>query len=138
MRGALKGDFVMKTARTLRLVVQLRLNVLAVSSGAAALVSCLAPLAAGALLPACADENDPQTWVKRLDDPAQRPAAIKRLSQFFDDATTKANKNLDDPQVKQVVDAVVDPMSKVYTTVTLDEKTGMDLIKTLADMPTPR
>jgi hypothetical protein len=138
MRGALKGDFVMKTARTLRLVVQLRLNVLAVSSGAAALVSCLAPLAAGALLPACADENDPQTWVKRLDDPAQRPAAIKRLSQFFDDATTKANKNLDDPQVKQVVDAVVDPMSKVYTTVTLDEKTRMDLIKILADMRDPR
>jgi hypothetical protein len=125
----------MKTARTLRLVAQLRLNALAAS---AALVSCMAPLAAGTLLSACADENDPQTWVKRLDDPAQRPAAIKRLSQFFDDSTTKANKNLDDPQVKQVVDAVVVPMSTVYTTVTLDEKTRKDLIKVLADMRDPR
>jgi len=131
----------MKTARTLRLVAQLRLKALAASAASAratVLVSCLAPLAAGALLCACADENDPQTWVKRLDDPAQRPAAIKRLSQFFDDATTKANKNLDDPQVKQVVDAIVEPMSKVYTTVALDEKTRKDLIKILADMRDPR
>ena len=27
----------------------------------------------------CADENDPKTWAKRLDDPAQRVPAIKRL-----------------------------------------------------------
>lgn len=131
----------MKTARTLRIVAQLRLNALAApaaSLGATALISFLAPLTAGTLLSACADENDPQTWVKRLDDPAQRPAAIKRLSQFFDDATTKANKNLEDPQVKQVVDVVVEPMSKVYTTVALDEKTRKDLIKVLADMRDPR
>jgi hypothetical protein len=137
----------MKTARTLRLVAQLRLNALAVSSGAAAVVSSVTPAfvslavpwaAAAIVLTACADENDPQTWVKRLDDPAQRPAAIKRLSQFFDDATTKANKNLDDPQVKQVVDVIVEPMSKVYTTVSLDEKTRKDLIKILADMRDPR
>ncbi len=32
---------------------------------------------------ACADENAPETWVKRLDDPAQRATAIQRLSGMF-------------------------------------------------------
>ncbi len=118
----------MNKARTLRLAAHLRLCATAL------------PLAAlaGTVLCSCADENDPQTWVKRLDDPAQRAAAIKRLGQFFDDATTKANKNMDDPQVKAVVDVIVDPMTKQYTTVNLDEKTRKDLIKALADMRDPR
>jgi len=39
---------------------------------------------------ACEDESDPATWVKRLNDPAQKSAAVKRLSEFFEDAMTKA------------------------------------------------
>ena len=34
----------------------------------------------------CQDENAPETWVKKLNDPIQRPAAIKRLMQFFEDS----------------------------------------------------
>ncbi len=118
----------MKTARTLRLAAHLCLT-----AGSAAAI-----LGLGSLVAACADENDPATWVKKLDDPVGRAAAIKRLQQFYDDATTKANKNTDDPKVKAVVDAIVDPMTKVYTTATLDEKTRKDLIKVLADMRDPR
>lgn len=118
----------MKTARTLRLAAHLCLT----ATGGVAI------LGMGALVSACADENDPATWVKRLDDPVQRAAAIKRLQQFYDDATTKANKNTDDPKVKGMVDTVVEPLTKVYTTATLDEKTRKDLIKVLADMRDPR
>ena len=118
----------MKTARTVRLVAHLCLTA----------VGGTAILASGALLSACNDENDPGTWVKRLDDPIQRAAAIKRLQAFYDDATTKANKNTDDPKVKAIVDTIVDPLTKVYTTATLDEKTRKDLIKILADMRDPR
>jgi hypothetical protein len=118
----------MKTARTLRLVAHLCLA----ATGATAI------LGMGSLVTACTDENDPATWVKRLDDPLQRAAAIKRLQSFYDDATTRANKNTDDPKVKAIVDTIVDPLTKVYTTVTLDEKTRKDLIKVLADMRDPR
>src|ERR1700691_293262 len=118
----------MKTARTVRLVAHLCLTA----------VGGTTILASGALLSACNDENDPATWVKRLDDPIQRAAAIKRLQSVYDDATTKANKNTDDPKVKALVDTIVEPLTKVYTSATLDEKTRKDLIKLLADMRDPR
>jgi hypothetical protein len=118
----------MKTARTLRLAAHLCLA----ATGGSAL------LAAATSLAACNDENDPATWVKKLDDPIQRAAAIKRLQAFYDDATTKANKNTDDPKVKAMADTIVEPLTKVYTSATLDEKTRKDLIKLLADMRDPR
>jgi hypothetical protein len=102
-----------------------------------------AVLAAAALstsLVACADENDPATWVKRLDDPAQRTPAIKRLGEFYSDAINTADKTKgkDDPKVKGVLDVVVEPLTKTYIAGNLDEKTRKELIKSLADMQDPR
>jgi len=105
--------------------------------GAPAASLALAAVASSALV-ACDDENDPKTWVKRLDDPAQRAGAIKRLTQFFEDDMTKANKNRDDATVKSLLDDIVDPMSKQYVAGNLDEKTRKDLIKFLADTRDPR
>ena len=88
----------------------------------------------------CADENDPKTWAKRLDDPAQRVPAIKRLDQFFNDAmgsATAVNKREDD-KVKKVLDESVEPLTKTYIAGGLDEKTRKDLIKLLGDMGDPR
>lgn len=93
-----------------------------------------------AALVGCADENDPKTWAKRLDDPAQRAPAIKRLDQFFNDAMSNAtapNKR-DDEKVKKILDDSVEPLSKTYITGGLDEKTRKDLIKLLGDMGDPR
>lgn len=81
----------------------------------------------------CADENDPKTWAKRLDEPVQRAPAIKRLNQFFEDTISKNNKNLDAPEVKALLDTIVEPLARVYTTATLDDKTRKDTIKFLAD-----
>ncbi len=82
----------------------------------------------------CADENDPKTWVKRLDDPTQRVAAMKRLEQFFNDTMTQAGNRRDDEKVRKMLDEAVAPLSKVYTTGGLDARTRKDLIKLLADM----
>lgn len=99
----------------------------------------MAALVAGATtLAGCADENDPSTWVKRLEDPAQRAPAIKRLSQFFEDGMTKASGNRDDAVVKGILDKIVEPMTKQYTAGTLDDKTRKELMKTLADTRDPR
>lgn len=94
--------------------------------------------ALGASLVACADENDPKTWVKRLDDPAQRVPAIKRLANFFDDTMTRASKNKSDPQVTALMDTIAEPLTKQYTSATLDEKTRKDLMKLLSEMADPR
>jgi hypothetical protein len=119
----------MNRARTFRLALKLCLGAAAASL----------PIAStGALLTACNDESDPGTWVKRLDDPAQRPSAIKRLSQFFDDTMTKTNKDRKDPALKGLLDQIVDPLAKQYTAGNLDDKTRKDLIKVLADMRDPR
>jgi hypothetical protein len=92
----------------------------------------------GASLQGCADENDPKTWVKRLDDPAQRTPAIKRLALFYDDTTNRADKKKDDPRVVELLNTIVEPLTKQYTSATLDEKTRKDLIKALSEMADPR
>ena len=71
----------------------------------------------------CADENDPATWVKRLDDPAQRTNAIKRLGQFYEDALTSDGNKRDGEHVKKVADVIVEPLTKTYTAGGLDDKT---------------
>jgi HEAT repeat protein len=86
----------------------------------------------------CADENAPETWVKKMDDPIQRPAAIKRLIQFFEDAMTRANKDRNDPNVKALLDKIIVPMTTTYTDGQLDERTRIELIKFLADTRDPR
>jgi hypothetical protein len=104
----------------------------------APLLSCAAAAVATTTLVACDDENDPKTWVKRLDDPAQRTPAIKRITQFFEDGMTKANKNREAPEMKELLDTVVDPMTKTYVAGNLDEKTRKELMKFLADTHDPR
>ena len=86
----------------------------------------------------CADENQPETWVKRLDDPVKRPAAVKRLAQFFNDAMTRANKDRENPRVKEILDKTVEPLTKVYVEGNLDDRTRIELIQHLADMRDPR
>src|SRR4051812_9961501 len=111
---------------------------LAVRLSLAALTASSACVAVSASLAGCADENEPKTWVKRLDDPAQRAGAIKRITQFFEDDMTKANKNREDPTVQGLLNDIVDPMTKQYTAGNLDEKTRKELMKFLADTRDPR
>jgi HEAT repeat protein len=86
----------------------------------------------------CNDENAPETWVKKLDDPIRRPEAIKRLIQFFEDAMTKANKDRNDANVKALLDKIIGPLTKIYTDGNLDDRTRIELIKFLADARDPR
>lgn len=89
-------------------------------------------------LVACADENDPKTWVKRLDDPAQRTPAIKKLNEMFDSAMSNSGNNRDDAKVKALVDDSAEALAKTYVAGNLDEKTRKDLMKLLAEMGDPR
>jgi hypothetical protein len=94
-------------------------------------------VAASALV-ACADENDPKTWVKRLDDPAQRTPAIKKLNEMFDSAMSGSGNNREDPKVKALIDDATEALAKTYVAGNLDEKTRKDLMKLLAETGDPR
>jgi hypothetical protein len=87
-----------------------------------------------ALSAGCADENDPKTWAKRLDDPAQRAPAIKRLDSFYNDAMSASGNKREDDKVKKVLDDAVERLTQTYIAGNLDEKTRKDLIKLLGDM----
>ena len=95
--------------------------------------TCAAVSAATLGMVGCNDENAPETWVKKLDDPIQRPAAIKRLIQFFEDAMTKANKDRNDANVKALLDKIIAPLTKVYVDAQIDDRTRVELIKFLSD-----
>lgn len=117
--------------KTAKLALALRLGLATLAPAATALVMTTT-------LAGCADENDPKTWVKRLDDPARRVESVKRLELFFEDAMHKANDNREDPVVTKVLDDVVDPLAKTYVGGNLDEKTRKELIEALANMADPR
>jgi len=121
----------MKTARTV--CVSLRLL-----SAAASVAAPMALVLGASAIVACDDENDPKTWVKRLDDPAQRANAIKRLTQFYEDDMTKANNNANAPEIKSLLDVIIDPLTKQYTAGGLDDLTRVDLMKFLAETHDPR
>ncbi len=97
-----------------------------------------AVLMAGVSLPGCTDENDPATWVKRLDDPGQKLRSIKRLQEFFNDSMNKGNDKLDDPQVVAVLDKIVEPLARTYVSGNLDDKTREEVLQSLASMKDAR
>lgn len=85
------------------------------------------------ILVGCEDESKPEYYIKRLDDPTVRAAAVKRLIQFFEDAMTRADKNREEPNVKALLDKLVPPLTKTYMTGGLDDSTRFEILKLLAD-----
>ncbi|MEO6600860.1 MAG: HEAT repeat domain-containing protein [Polyangiaceae bacterium] len=81
----------------------------------------------------CKDESQPDYWVEKLDDPAWRARAVKRLEQFFEDSVTK-NGDLKSEGVQTLIGKTVDPLTKTYVDgyESLDDKTRVSLIKLLA------
>jgi len=94
--------------------------------------------AAATSIAGCADENDPATHVKKLSDPATRPAAVNRLIQFFEDAMTRDKGERTGPTVKPLLDQIVGPMTETCVAGDLDERTNAKLVKFLSDTRNPK
>ena len=95
---------------------------------------CFVGVSGTATLTGCQDENDPATHVKRLDDPIKKTEAVTRLLQFYEDAMTKDKKNRQGPNVKPLLDIIVEPLTKVAVSGDLDRRAQGKLLSTLADM----
>jgi hypothetical protein len=93
---------------------------------------------AGSVLVGCADENDPATWVKRLDENATRVQAVSRLVQFYEDKMTKDKGDRNGPEVKPLLEMIVPPMTQRCVAGEMDERTTSKLVKFLADTHDPR
>lgn len=83
----------------------------------------------------CKDESQPEYWVEKLEDPSWRARSVNRLAQFFEDAVTRANKDMKAPDVQDLINKTVEPLTKLYVEQydMLDSKTRVALIKLLAD-----
>lgn len=81
----------------------------------------------------CADENDPATHVKKLQDVTTRSAAVVRLIQFYEDKMTQDKGDRNGPQVKPLLDLIVQPMTERCVAADLDDRTNTKLIKFLSD-----
>lgn len=92
-------------------------------------------VASTALVGCGPNENQPEYWLEKLSDAKFRPSAVKRLTQFLDDALTRADGNLKDESVQALLGKVVGPLTTVYVENygDLDTKTRVSLIKLLAD-----
>lgn len=95
-------------------------------------------IAAASGIAGCADENDPATHVKKLSDPATRPAAVNRLIQFFEDAMTRDKGERTGTTVKPLLDQIVGPMTETCVAGDLDERTNAKLVKFLSDTRDPK
>jgi hypothetical protein len=91
-----------------------------------------------AALAGCADENDPETHVKKLDDPATRVQAVGRLIQFYEDKMTQDKGDRNGPQVKPLLDLIIDPLTQRCVAGDLDDRTNAKLIKFLSDTRDPK
>src|SRR5207253_2582627 len=107
----------------------------------ALVVGMAAPCALGAtaaMVAGCADENAPETHVKRLSDPVARTRAVDRLIQMYNDKMTVDKRDRNGEHVKAVVDAIVPPLADLALKGDLDQKTQGELLSMLADTRDPR
>lgn len=104
-----------------------------VSSLALGTVLPLATVTAALTVVGCKDESQPEYWVDKLEEPSWRARAVKRLEQFFEDALTKSNKDVSSPEVKELIEKTIEPLTKTYLegSDTLDTKSRVALIKLL-------
>src|SRR5688572_9263823 len=101
------------------------------------LVSAALPASVGAtalLTIGCKDESQPEYWVEKLSDASWQARTVNRLEQFFEDALTKANKDVKAPEVQELIGKTVEPLTKAYVEGgdMMDSKTRVALIKLLS------
>ncbi len=82
----------------------------------------------------CRDENDPMTHVDELKDPGKQPLAIKRLIQFYEDALQKDKKDKNGPNVKALLDKVIEPLTNVCLDTNVKDRTRSTLVKFLSEL----
>lgn len=105
------------------------IGALTLGSAMPAAVALTAVMASG-----CKDESQPEYWVEKLSEPTWRARAVSRFEQFFEDALTRANKNMKAPEVQELINKSVEPLTKAYVEGgdQLDPKSRVALIKLLS------
>lgn len=95
----------------------------------------VAAIGTAAFVVGCQDETQPEYWVGKLSEPSFQSRSVKRLEQFFNSAHSKANGNLADPKVKELVEKTVKPLTDFYVQNfdLIEQKTRESTLRLLAD-----
>lgn len=83
-----------------------------------------------------ADANDPVGQAKELEDPVRRQNALANITRLFQDALARASGNREEPGVKAIVDATVEPLTKLFLDNPDDQvsrRAVMDLLREMRD-----
>jgi HEAT repeat protein len=96
------------------------------------LIACLSMGAVS--ITGCDDESDPATYVKKLDADNKRPAAMRRLREMFQSRLSTAHPpdNVEDPAVKQFLDAALPAVVTAFTSHAEEVSTRKEAIEILA------
>lgn len=84
------------------------------------------------------DPNDPQTWIKKLEEGALREKAVEELTRIYTDTLNSKNGNNDDPAVKALRDAIVPPLVNAFKNYRDDIGSREKILDVLAAMHDPR
>jgi HEAT repeat protein len=84
------------------------------------------------------DPNDPQTWIKKLDEGALREKAVEELTRIYTDQLNAKNGNADDPAVKALRDVIVPPLVAAFKKYRDDVGAREKTLDALASMHDPR
>jgi hypothetical protein len=85
--------------------------------------------------PKVAPRSEPPlvSLVKKLDDKRTRRDAVRGLVQFFENAKSRAHGDVADPEVRALLDKIVEPLANTYGDGDLDDATRGDLIRVLGE-----
>ncbi|MDJ0762660.1 MAG: hypothetical protein QNJ97_06680 [Myxococcota bacterium] len=98
----------------------------------------LAVIIVGSLMVGCRDENDPDYWLDQMHDRPWRERSLRTLNEIFNRAMQKNNNDLENPEVKKIVDIMVPKLMQGYREFTRDKFNRTEIIKLLAQMRDPR
>jgi HEAT repeat protein len=94
------------------------------------LIACLA--FATAVSTGCDDPEDPKTWVGKLNADNKRPGAMRKLREMFQSRLSMAHDNINDPNVKQFLDATVPAVNEAFVAHPEEVSTRKEAIEILA------
>jgi len=96
------------------------------------------PSVSAAAAAAPPDENDPMTYVEQLQNPRTVGKASTRLVQLFEDAMTKDSRDPRGPNVKPLLDKIVEPLVQICVAENGGNDERLRVIKLLVDSRDPR
>lgn len=133
MTSRFGGRFARSNLETMAFPLLLGAIVAGAGCGSPAPPKAPAPIAPTVVVAPEVEENDPRKHVERLADPTASTFAWARLDELVKGATEKDRGDKSGPNVKALLDVIVEPMAQLCASHKLDEQTRSTVVEFLAE-----